>query len=79
VELLKKPTEPGGLDHIAGHNTIPVLNARAGDDGLPLRGPGNEVGAQKHDVAGCGQARVRAANLVDVGVDHQLRSRGGSK
>jgi hypothetical protein len=58
---------------------ILVLSVGAGDDELPLRGPGDEFGAQKHGIAGCGPARVGVASLVNVGVDHQLRSRGGLK
>ena len=45
VELLEKLVEPGGLCHIVGHNAVLDLSARARDDGLPLGGPGDEVGA----------------------------------
>jgi hypothetical protein len=45
VELLKKLAEPRGLDHVVGHNTVLGFSIGAGDDGLPLRGPGDEVGA----------------------------------
>jgi hypothetical protein len=79
VEFLKKLAKPGGLGYVVGHSAILDLSAGAGDNVLPLRGPGDEVGAQKHDVAGCGSTRVGAASPVDIGVDHQLRSRGGSK
>jgi hypothetical protein len=44
VELLKKLAEPGGPGHAVGHNAILSLSAGAGDDGLSLRGPGDEVG-----------------------------------
>jgi hypothetical protein len=51
VELLKQLTEPRRLSHTIGHNTILGLGIGAGDVGLSLRGPIDEVGAQKHDVA----------------------------
>jgi hypothetical protein len=44
VELLEKLTEPGGLGHAVGHNAVHGLSAGAGDDGLPLRSLGEEVG-----------------------------------
>jgi hypothetical protein len=74
VKLLKQLTRLGCLSHNVGHNTILVLSARAGDDGLSLRGPGDMVGGQEHSVAGGGLSRVRAEGLISVGVDHQLRS-----
>jgi hypothetical protein len=45
VELLEKLVEPGSLGHTATHNVVLGPSAGAGDDGLPLRGLGNEVGA----------------------------------
>jgi hypothetical protein len=46
VDLLEKLTQPGGLCHVVGHSAVLSLRARAGDDGMPLGGPGDEVGAQ---------------------------------
>jgi hypothetical protein len=40
---------------------------------------GDEVGAQEHGVTGSGPMYVGAASPVNVGVDHELRRRGGSK
>jgi nucleoside-triphosphatase THEP1 len=45
VELLKKLAEPRDLDHVVGHNAVLDLSVGARDDGLPLRGLGDEVGA----------------------------------
>jgi hypothetical protein len=45
VELLQKLADLGGLGHAVGHNAILGLSVGAGDDELPLRGPGDEVGA----------------------------------
>jgi hypothetical protein len=39
---------------------------------LLLGGPGDKVGAQEHDIIGCGPTRVKAANSVSVGVDDEL-------
>jgi hypothetical protein len=72
VELVEKLAHPVGLCHAVGHSAVLGLYARAGDDGLPLGGLGYEVGAQEHGIAGGGPARVEAAYLVSVGVDHKL-------
>jgi hypothetical protein len=50
VELLEELARPRGLNHVIAHSAILGLCAGAGDDGLPLGGPGDEVGAQEHDV-----------------------------
>jgi hypothetical protein len=46
VELVEKPTEPGGLSYVVGHNTVLGLNAR------------DEVGAQEHGITGSGSTPV---------------------
>jgi hypothetical protein len=79
VELAEKLVHPGGLDHTVGHSAILGLYTGAGDDGLPLGGPGDEAGAQEHNIARSGPTRIGAAGLVGVGVDHNLRRRGRSK
>jgi hypothetical protein len=43
LELVEQLTQPGGLSHTVGNGTILGLNARAGDDSLPLGRPGNQV------------------------------------
>jgi hypothetical protein len=70
---------PGGLRHVVGLSAVLGLCAGAGADGLSLGGLGDEVGAQKHDMAGSGSASVGAADPVSVGVDHELRCRGWSE
>jgi hypothetical protein len=79
VELVEELTHPGGLCHAVGHNAVLDLCAGAGDDGLPLGGLGDEVGAQEYDIAGSGPVRVGAAGPVSVGVDHELRRWGWSE
>jgi hypothetical protein len=69
--------EVNRADVVVGHNTVLGLCAGAGDDGSGS--PGDEVGAQEHDVTGCGITRVGTANPVSVGVDHELRRQGGSE
>jgi hypothetical protein len=66
---IEKPTEPEGL---GGRSVVLALGARAGDDGLPLRGLGNKVGAQEHDVNRGGLTCVGATSLISIGVDHEL-------
>jgi hypothetical protein len=76
VELVEELAHSEGLHHAVGHSAVLDLCVGAGDDGLPLGGPGYKVGAQEHSIAGSGPARVGAAGLVSVGVDHELRRRG---
>jgi hypothetical protein len=52
--------------------SISTLYAGAGDDELPLGGPGDEVGVQEHDITRCGSVRVGAASPVSVGVNDEL-------
>jgi hypothetical protein len=65
---MEELAQPGGFCH----GTVLDVGTGAGDDGLPLGGPGNEVGAPKHGITGCGPTRVGAASPVSVGVDHEL-------
>jgi hypothetical protein len=44
VELVEELAHPGGLCHAFGHSAVLGLGAGAGDDGLPLGGPKDEVG-----------------------------------
>jgi hypothetical protein len=67
---------PGSLCHTVGHNVVFGLCAGAGDDGLLLGGPRDEVGAQEHGIARSGPACVGAADPVSVGVDHKIQRRG---
>jgi hypothetical protein len=43
VELVEELAQPGGFCHAVGHGTVLDLGTGAGDDGLPLGGPGNEM------------------------------------
>ena len=79
MELLQKLAESGGFGHAFGPIAILGPIAGAGDDELPLRGLGDEVGTQKHGVTGCGPVCVGATVPVGIGVDHQIRHRGGLK
>jgi hypothetical protein len=51
LDLVEQLTQPGGLSHAVGNSTILGLSARAGDDGLLLGRPGNQVVPQKHRIA----------------------------
>jgi hypothetical protein len=51
MKLLEQLMEPGCLNHVAGHNAVLSLSARAEDDRLPLRGLEDEVGARERGVA----------------------------
>jgi hypothetical protein len=43
LELVEQLTQSGGLSHAVGNDMILGLSAGAGDDGLPLGRPGNQV------------------------------------
>jgi hypothetical protein len=51
LELVEQLTQPSDLSHAIGNDTIFGLIARAGDDGLPLGQPGNQVLPQQHRIA----------------------------
>jgi hypothetical protein len=51
LELVEQLTQPGGLSHAVGNDTILGLSVGAGDDGLPLDRPGNQVVPQEHRIA----------------------------
>jgi hypothetical protein len=76
VEFVEKLAQPGGLCHAIGHNAVLDLCVGAGDNGLPLGGPKNEICAQEHGIAGSGPT-LGIASPVNVGVHHELRRRGG--
>jgi hypothetical protein len=50
MELVEQLAQPGGLRHAVSHGAILDLDAGAGDDGLPLGSPRDEVGAQEHSI-----------------------------
>jgi hypothetical protein len=51
LELVEQLTQPSGLSHAIGNGTKLGLGAGAGDDGLPLDRPGNQVVLQEHRIA----------------------------
>jgi hypothetical protein len=72
MELVEELAQPGGLRHTVVYGVVLSLYAGAGDDGLPLGSPGDEVRAQEYDIARSGSACVGATDPVGVGVDHEL-------
>jgi hypothetical protein len=63
VELVEELAHPGGHCHAVGHRAVLSLSAGAGDDGLTLGSPGDEVGTQEYGIARSGPARIGAADL----------------
>jgi hypothetical protein len=43
LELMEQLTQPSGISHAVCNGMILSLSAGAGDDGLPLSQPGNQV------------------------------------
>jgi hypothetical protein len=51
MEFQQQLVQLGGLSHTVGDGAVLGLRTRAGDDSLPLGGPGQQVVTQKHRVA----------------------------
>jgi hypothetical protein len=51
LELVEQLSQPSDLSHAVGNGMILDLSAGAGDDGLPLGQPGNQVVPQEHSIA----------------------------
>jgi hypothetical protein len=51
LELVEQLTQPSDISHAVGNDMILSLSAGAGDDGLPLGRPGNQVVPQEHRIA----------------------------
>jgi hypothetical protein len=51
LELVEQLSQPSGLNHAVGNDTILGLSTGAGEDGLPLDRPGNQVVPQEHRIA----------------------------
>jgi hypothetical protein len=45
MELVEVLAQPGGLCYAVGHDAVLGIGVRAGDSGLSLGAPGDEVGA----------------------------------
>jgi hypothetical protein len=78
MEHLEELLEPTSLSHAIGHDAILSLDARSGDDVLTLRGPGDEVVAEEHNIARGGSACIQATHPVRIRVDRQLGGGGGA-
>jgi hypothetical protein len=76
VQLLEELTKPRRLGDAVSHNAVLNPGARAGDDRLPLQGPGDEAVVVEHSETEGGPTRVRIADLVGIGVDNEV---GGSR
>jgi hypothetical protein len=66
-------TKTAGISHDVGDGAVLCLSARTGDDVPVLRGPGDEVVAQKHCVARSGSMSVGTTYPISVGVDEKVR------
>jgi hypothetical protein len=51
LELVEQLSQPSGLNHTVGNGTILDLSAGAGDNGLALGRPENQVVPQEHRIA----------------------------
>jgi hypothetical protein len=69
LELVEQLTQPSDLSHVVGNDMILSLSAGAGDDGLPLGRPGNQVVPQEHRIAWRRVVSVWTTNSVSVRVD----------
>jgi hypothetical protein len=67
--------QPGGLSHTIVDGTVLGFSVGAGDDSLLLGRLEDQVIPEEHGIARRGAMSVRAASLVSVGVDDQVRVR----
>jgi hypothetical protein len=74
LELVEQLSQPSGLSHAVGNGTILGLSARAGDDGLPLGQPGNQVVPQEHCIAWRRAVSVWTIDPISVRVDDEVRA-----
>jgi hypothetical protein len=77
VQLHKQ--KPACLCHAIGHDAVLRLSTQMRDNVLALRGPGDEVVAQKHCVARSGLACVGTTRPVSISVDDEIGCRGTTK
>ena len=71
VEFLEQLMQPAALSHNVGHCTVLCFGTGAGDRGLTLGGPRNQIIAEVDTIAGGGAPRIWAASPVDIGVGDQ--------
>jgi hypothetical protein len=74
LKLVEQLSQPSGLSHAIGNGTILGLSAGAGDDGLPLGRPRNQVVPQEHHIAGRRAASVWTTGPVSVYIDKWVRA-----
>jgi hypothetical protein len=74
LELVEQLTQPSGLSHAIGNGTKLGLGAGAGDDGLPLDRPGNQVVLQEHRIAWRRATSVWTTGPVSICVDDEVRA-----
>jgi hypothetical protein len=70
MELMEEEPEPTSFSHAVGHGAILSLGAREGDDILVLRGPGDEVVTEEHNIVLGGSMCIWAICPVLIHVDH---------
>ena len=71
VELLQELAQPATLSHHMSNSTVLCFCTGAGDHGLTLGGPRNQIIAEVDTIAGGGAPRIWAASPVDIGVGDQ--------
>jgi hypothetical protein len=74
LKLVEQLSQPSGLSHAVGNDTILGLSAGAVDDGLPLGRSGNQVVPQEHYIALRRAASVWTTDPVSVRVDDEVRA-----
>jgi hypothetical protein len=71
---VKQLTQPSGLNHAVGNDTILGLSAGAGDDNLPLGRLGNQVVPQERRIARRRVVSVWTIGPVSIRVDDEVRA-----
>ena len=76
TKLMQELAQPAGLGNTICDATVFGLGSTPRDSGLPLRGPGQQVMAEKHTEPGGGLARVRTAGPIGVGISQKVEGGG---
>ena len=76
---MEQLTKPCRLGNVVGHNAVLGLGAGAGDDGLPLRRPGDKVVTKENGETGSGPTGIGTTTPIGVSVDNEVDGRRSAK
>jgi hypothetical protein len=66
VQLFQELTNPGSLSDCIGDSAVFSFCTRAGNNVLPLGGPGDKIVPKKNSIARCRSASIRTASPICI-------------